>query len=372
MRKWGLWATLFIVVLAIALITGWRSDPLNHLSYQPISLVDRSTSIAKQPFQRSSEPNSQTATSAFETETPSDSRPLPKPAPRVDTKRLFSHLEALGFERYTESDRAYTRDYLAQELKKAGWSPQIQPFESGVNLWAERPGTDPTAGAILVGAHYDTVERSPGADDNASGVAAVLEVARLLGQRDTTRTLRVAFFDQEEQGLFGSLAFTAEPSHVEDLKGAIILEMIGYACHKSGCQHYPAGLPTGALSDRGDFVAVIGDQEHMPLLQAFRHTDSHLPDVATLPVPLKGMLTPALLRSDHAPFWYKDVGAVMVTDTANFRTPYYHQPSDLPEEIDQKFFAGVTQLVVNVVTNLLDSQDNLMANVSSSLPQPRL
>lgn len=279
----------------------------------------------------------------------------PQPAPQVDADRLFAHVLTLNFERFTKSERELTREYIMQVLREAGWKPQLQPFETGVNLVAQRPGTNPSAGSILVTAHYDTVSGSPGADDNASSVAAALEIARLLGPRSTPRTLQLAFFDQEETGLRGSLAYTANSTNLTNLHAVVNLEMLGYACYEPGCQTLPEGLPIKPPSDRGDFLGVAVDQEHASLLTAFQRTNaSTQPPLLTLPVPFKGLFTPDLLRSDHAPFWAKNIGAVVVADTANFRNPHYHQPSDTPETLDRQFFTGATQIVLNAISTLLN------------------
>lgn len=278
--------------------------------------------------------------------------------PEISPEKLLAHVKALNFKRYTQAERDRTRTYLTQSLKKFGWKPKLQSFEGGVNIIAQRQGTKAQAGSILVAAHYDTVSVSSGADDNASGVAVVLEVARLLGSRSTPRKLQLAFFDREELGLLGSRAFVAQ-AQLKDLRGVIVMDMVGFACHTAGCQKYPPGLTITPPTDRGDFLAVVGDMEHLPLLNAFQQpTQSNLP-VLTLPVPLKGMLTPDTLRSDHAPFWYQGIGAVLLTDTANLRTPHYHQPSDTLATLDKSFFTAVAQIVVNATTNLLESSDRL-------------
>ena len=280
--------------------------------------------------------------------------------PGVDAEQVFRHVQALSYERVRSSDRRKTREYLTQKLTDYGLKPTTQVFEGGVNLVAERLGSDAAAGAILVTAHYDTVSGSPGADDNASSVAAALEIARLLGTRSTPRSLRLAFFDQEETGLRGSLAYTAEPDNLKNLAGVVNLEMLGYACYAPGCQKFPEGLPVKLPSDRGDFLGVVGDQEHLPLLAAFQTAGTEgLPPIVTLPVPFKGLLTPDLLRSDHAPFWARNIGAVMVGDTANFRNPHYHRASDTPETLDRAFLSGAAQRVVNAVTVLLESRTSL-------------
>jgi hypothetical protein len=271
----------------------------------------------------------------------------------VDGEQLFAHVQKLNFRRYSQMERLRTRTYIRKELQKFGWQPQLEKFTDGVNIFTQRLGTDKTAGAILIAAHYDTVPASPGADDNATGVAVVLEIARLFRSVSTPKTLQLAFFDQEETGLLGSKAFVSQPAHLKNLQGVIIMDMVGYACYIPGCQKYPAGLPVTPLGDKGDFLAVVGDLENLSLLKAFTNSSENLPKILKLPVPLKGLLTPDTLRSDHAPFWYQGVGAVLVTDTANLRSPHYHQPSDVPENIQRKFFTGAAQIIINTTFTLL-------------------
>jgi hypothetical protein len=298
---------------------------------------------------------------------------------RVDASLLMQHVERLSYERVQSRDRARTRTYITQALTSAGWHVTEQAFGNGaVNLVADW-GTSPQAkgiksGTIIVGAHYDTVRRSPGADDNATGVAVLLEIGRLLQNATAPRHLRLVFFDQEELGLLGSIAYVDRPSNVQGVRAAIILDMVGYACYQDGCQQYPSGVPATLPDSRGDFLAVIGNQENTALLNAFlipklvqtfkinrllqlsyQAAQGNLPAVVALPVPLQGLLTPDLLRSDHAPFWQKRIGAVLVTDTANFRSPHYHQPTDTPENIDQAFFSKSAQLIVQATINLLYS-----------------
>ncbi|NJO28854.1 MAG: M28 family peptidase [Richelia sp. RM2_1_2] len=292
--------------------------------------------------------------------------------PQVDSQRLFANVEKLNFQRFTDSERRRTRDYITKELQKLGWEPTLEEFPTGVNVFTEKQGRDRNAGSILIAAHYDTVFKSPGADDNASGVAVLLEIARLFGSSSTPRTLQLAFFDKEEAGLLGSRAFVNNPARLENLRGVIVLDMVGYACYTSGCQKSPSGLPITPISDKGDFLAVVGDTEHLPLINAFKNIDnvennlnnninnsSKLPPVFTLPVPLKGVFTPDVLRSDHAPFWLQGIGALLVTDTANLRSYYYHQPSDIPANIERDFFTGAAQLIVNVTTVLLSGNGSL-------------
>jgi Zn-dependent M28 family amino/carboxypeptidase len=277
--------------------------------------------------------------------------------PRVNADRLLADLQALAGDRFSETGRNRARQYIMQSLLAAGWTPQQHEFIGGINLYAERQGSDATGETLLIGAHYDAVQQSPGADDNATAVAAVLEIARLFADYAGVKTLQLVFFDQEEAGLVGSFNFVRDKVAPDRFQGAIILEMLGYACQTAGCQQYPSMLPITPPTTQGNFLAVIGDQGHMSLIDSFVHAGQPaLPQVLTLPVPLLGPLTPHLLRSDHAPFWQQGLGAVMVTDTANFRNPHYHQQSDTPDTIDPEFFVGSTQLVVNAVSQLLTSK----------------
>lgn len=280
--------------------------------------------------------------------------PRPPGGPRVDPARLLRDVSALAFERDADADRARARGYIAHELTAQGWRPELMAFSEGINVLAERPGTDPTAGAVLLGAHYDTVPGTPGADDNASGVAVVLEAARLLRERPTARTLRLAFFDREERGMLGSRAYAQSDARLLDLRAVVVVEMAGFACRTPGCQRLPPGLPPGLAPDVGDFLAVVGDLEHVPLLAAFRQVGGpDLPPVVALPVAGRGAQLPDSRRSDHAPFWDRGVGAVMVTDTAELRNPHYHRPTDRPETLDPAFLTGTAQIVVDAVERLL-------------------
>lgn len=296
---------------------------------------------------------------------------------QVNTERLVADLQTLAQERYTEAELADTRSYISRQLNLAGYAVEQQPFElqgvSGSNLIATRPGTDLTAGTFLVGSHYDSVQGSPGADDNASAVAAALEVARLFAHKPTSATLKVVFFDQEEQqpvgeGILGSTAFVLDETNLVGLRGAIVLEMVGYTCDTPGCQQYPEGLELDNRRDIGDFIGVIGDTQHPELLAAFAgpSAESELADglesdadslpIITLTVPISAaVFLPDLFRSDHAPFWIKGIGAVMVTDTADFRNPNYHQPTDTLASLDIDFLTRVTQKVVLTVETLLNS-----------------
>ncbi|WP_215618830.1 M28 family peptidase [Leptothoe kymatousa] len=284
---------------------------------------------------------------------------------RIDSGQLMAHVQTLSTERYTDLALDRTRAYLSQELTAYGYEPVAQSFgrgdSAGTNLMVVRPGRQTPEQKILVGAHYDSVAGSPGADDNASAVATALEIARLFVNYPTDKTLQVVFFDQEErqpegEGLVGSNAFVNNGANLAGLESAVILEMLGYACYEPDCQAYPAGLGQGTLPSQGDFIGVIGDTDHPDLLASFAldpADETTLPAI-TLPVPIGVLpLMPDLFRSDHAPFWFKGIGAVMVSDTADFRNPNYHRATDTVETLDPAFLQQTAQYVVERVANLL-------------------
>ncbi|MFZ9739686.1 MAG: M28 family peptidase, partial [Prochlorotrichaceae cyanobacterium] len=267
--------------------------------------------------------------------------PFPTP-PLVNADRLWQSLQAIVAldDRYSEAGRARTRSFLREELTALGWDLEQQTFPDGENIIARKTwGTeaDQPAQRWIVGAHYDTVKSTPGADDNGTGVAVLLELAHIFAEVSWDApepvSLELIFFDREEAGLQGSFAYSQRSENLEQLQGVIILEMIGYSCDEPGCQQYPKDLLIEKPSDRGDFLAVVGDAEHPEMLTPFSPEiqDQFVPSdlqIFTLSVPLKGVLTPDVLRSDHAPFWLQNIGAVMVTDTANLRNPHYHQTTD--------------------------------------------
>ncbi|WP_448603385.1 M20/M25/M40 family metallo-hydrolase [Thermoleptolyngbya sp.] len=284
--------------------------------------------------------------------------------PELDPDRLLADVRALSFVRYEAGDRQRAADYIERSLTAAGWQVERQPFgageTAGENLIATRPDTPPNRPKLLLAAHYDTVDGSPGADDNATAVATILEAARLLNPQDTPNTLELVLFDREEAGLEGSQAFVADAARLQELRGAVVMDMIGYGCNVAGCQSYPVMLPIAPPTDRGNFLAVIGDRPHPQLIQAFHQIadapSSGVTPVFSLAVPLLGDLTPDLLRSDHTPFWQAGIGAVLLTDTANFRNPHYHQPSDTPDTLNEEFFLGSAQLVIRAIDGLLRSR----------------
>ena len=218
---------------------------------------------------------------------------------------------------------------------------------------------DPRRAKILIGAHYDSIPGTPGADDNASGVAALIATARAIGPQE--EVCYVAF-DGEECGFVGSRALVAglgrhRPEQVH------VLEMVGYASREPGSQRNP--VPVIQAPTVGDFLGLVGTYGSRRLLDHVLATaDGHavpvqglfLPDV---PLEMIGRISHHLLRSDHAPFWRAGLPALMWTDTAEFRNPHYHRPTDTPETLDYEFLAGVTRLLVHAVLSRVQGRSRL-------------
>jgi len=276
------------------------------------------------------------------------------------------HLNALVGERHPErSPRALARtaQYLAAEFKAQGWKVSKQRLRAwGKVYWnvlairePRRRATSADSAPLLIGAHYDTVIGTPGADDNASGLVVLLEVARRLTRSRLTRPIWLAAFSLEEQGYWGSQAFTARLKKAgQPLLGAIILECVGYARQEEGTQQAPLGVPI-AVPSRGDFLAVVGNETSRALVTAVTEgARAAAPELVTigLAVPGVGTALPHVRRSDHVSFWDQDYRAVMLTDTANFRNPHYHQPTDTIETLDLGFLEHVIGTVVETVKRL--------------------
>jgi hypothetical protein len=245
--------------------------------------------------------------------------------------------------------RHAARALMRLRLEELGLQVREHTATDGVlettNVIADLRGTTHPEEVVLVGAHFDAFYAA--ADDNSSGVAAVLEAARVLSQQRHARTLRFVGFDLEELGLIGSARLVDGGFSGERLVAALVLDAIAYADPREGAQTAPLGMP---VPERGDFIAVVGNDLSRPQAGLLRELASMLDLVPTELVLAPGLgaspLASDLLRSDHAPFWLAGHPAVFLTDTADFRNPHYHRPSDTLGTLDPTFFTQVTRLVV--------------------------
>lgn len=198
---------------------------------------------------------------------------------------------------------------------------------------------------ILIGAHYDAVPGTPGADDNGTGVAVLLEFARIFAANPIKYPLRLVAFDMEEYGLVGpcgaSEYATLLQQQQQPLRLMISLEMLGYCDSTPGSQRYPAPLER-FYPNRGNFIALLGNLRTIPdLISLSRSIRKSGTPSEWLPVPNRGLILPQTRLSDHAHFWDRGYPAMMVTDTANMRNPHYHKPTDTIATLDLDFLTGV-------------------------------
>lgn len=250
--------------------------------------------------------------------------------------------------------------WIDAELRAAGYAPEHQGFAADgrerANIEAEHRGTGAPGEIVVVGAHYDSARGTAGANDNGTGVVALLALARSTAEKVTRRTVRFVAFVDEEPPYFatprmGSAVYASRSaSRGEKITAMLSLEMLGAYDDREGTQHYP--FPLGMFfPERADFIAFVGNVDSRDLVRAavgaFRATTSFPSEGAALPAG-----TTAADWSDHRSFWAHDYPALMVTDTAIFRYAHYHRPSDTPDKVDLDRLARVTEGLGHVITAL--------------------
>ncbi len=289
----------------------------------------------------------------------------------VKAANILKHLKSLVGEREPVSSPKALQVagvYIEDQFKSYGLQTSTSEISSSIdatgqacfNVIAQTPEEDGKE-LLLIGAHYDTVLGSPGADDNASSLAVLLELARVLAPMGGQLKLQFAAFSLEESGFIGSTAYLNTIEEKGDaIWGAIILECVGYTDSKPQSQRTPPGLPF-ALPEVGDFIGLLGNLSAEPIKTAFETAVETyvpgLPQIAFL-VPGKGEMLPDSRRSDHVPFWDKGHRAVMLTDTANFRNPHYHQRTDTIETLDLSFITKVVKSLVATVVLLAELEQS--------------
>ena len=285
-------------------------------------------------------------------------------------ERLLAHLRALIAERHPLSSPValqQAEDYLAGQFRLLGLEVSTPSFEAlggtyrnVIGMMPVQKGDSPHEGELslpplIIAAHYDTVMGSPGADDNASALAVMLEVARCLRGVTLSREVRFIAFCLEEEDLLGSLAYASSLRKANhEIAGAIVLECVGYARSEEGSQRKPPGVPV-AVPTVGDFLAIVGNTASAMLAAAVEGAaKERVPALRTvaLTVPGNGELLPDTRRSDHAAFWHYGYPAVMLTDTANFRNPHYHRPTDRLDTLNLEFMEKVAQAVTAAAIRL--------------------
>jgi hypothetical protein len=265
-------------------------------------------------------------------------------------------------------------DYIEDCFNSAGFFVERDSFDfSGKvyrNIIATTSGIREMEEWTLVCAHYDAVCISPGADDNASGVAVMLEIAKHLGPRRGLKFVAFTIEEPQQTGatfLIGSRHFVKKmKSEGQRYRAVYNLESVGYVNKEEGSQYRP---PFVKSPRRGDFIAVVGNARSVSLMERFERSASlHVPElnVFTFKTPLNGRLLPESRFSDHAPFWDAGYPAVMITDTAMLRNPNYHTEFDTSDTLSPEFMAQVAQTLIHTVEEELHEQS------SKEQPSPSL
>ena len=280
--------------------------------------------------------------------------------------RINRHFQALVGERHPEtSSRALRKaaHYLSTQFSKTGWATSGQlvsawgkAYRNVVAIkypdWSRQRKELPP---LLIGAHYDTVSGSPGADDNASGLIVLLEVASRLRAQPLSRPVWLVAFCLEEEDRLGSQAFASRlKAEGRELAGAIILECVGFARSEAGTQQAPPAVPF-TVPSQGDFLAIVGNEASRSLVRQIEqeaHRCAAQLKTLSLVVPGRGEAMPHTRRSDHASFWDAGYPAVVLTDTANFRNPHYHRHTDTVDTLNLEFLSSVVTTVATTVIQI--------------------
>ncbi len=274
---------------------------------------------------------------------------------------LASEIGSRGYLQINELNR--TIDYITSELSDYGYSVFNQPYDyKGMtykNIYVEKKGMKAPEEILVIGAHYDTVTGTPGADDNASAVAGLLELARLLAGTPLNKTVHFVAFTLEEPPLFrsksmGSYVYAKSLNQAgRDVKGMICLEMIGYFSDEPDSQLLPLSFLKWLYPDRGNFIMLVSNLQSRGFLNRVKigfkkGTALPVESLSTL------FIVPGVDFSDHRSFWKFGYDALMVTDTAFYRNPQYHGVGDVPEILDYERMAEVVLGLKSAIEKLAE------------------
>ncbi len=283
---------------------------------------------------------------------------------QADKDRLRAHVVALSktfhprdSENMANLDRC--ADYIASGLRLAGAAVEFQKVPVRGRIYRNVIGRFGVGKErkLILGAHYDAFDGTPGADDNASGVAGLLELARMIGTGPPDAEVELVAYTLEEPPFFGGndMGSTVHAASVAKEKsrilGVIVLEMIGYFSDEPGSQNYPLPILKGYYPNRGNFITVVSRWDQGKLISELKAAMK-----GTTPLPVYSFRGPAALPgvdfSDHRNYWPHDIPAAMVTNTAFYRNTSYHGPGDTAESLDYDRMAMVVVGVYEAVRKL--------------------
>lgn len=285
-----------------------------------------------------------------------------------DVHHLYTHVEHLSVTIGSRSIYEYdkiedTKRYIVSCLKTFGYIPTLQNYDyegkTFSNIIVSIPGVKYPDETVIIGAHYDTVYGTPGADDNASAVAVLLEVCRALKSISPGRTLKLIFFFLEEPPVFrtehmGSYVYAKEAkARNENIKAMICLEMVGYYSDKKDGQTFPIPLMSMMFSTTPNFIAVVGNLKSRNLVDKVKNSL-----LKGSPIPVETLTSvsfvPGVDLSDHRSFWKMGYPAVMITDTAFYRNPNYHTENDIIDTLDFNTMADLLKGLLRAAKDLTD------------------
>jgi len=293
---------------------------------------------------------------------------------QVDSSRLRSDLEMIVGVRHrivAPTHLQAVRDLIRDRFEGHGLETESLPFVrsnlQGENIAGRKTGLTDEGRVYIIDGHYDSISNSPGADDNGSAIAGMLEALRVLANYNFKKSIKFVAFDLEEEGLLGSLHFVSTEGikPYETVEGVYNFEMIGYYDDAPNTQTLPTGFNLlypdvyNAIRNdgfRGNFITNVGIQSYPRLNQAFEDAaNRYVPELKVISILAPSQwqaLTPDLGRSDHAPFWVAGLPALMLTDGSNFRNPYYHTPNDTLGTLNFTFMSQVVKATVAAVAEL--------------------
>lgn len=285
----------------------------------------------------------------------------------VDSNRIRTYLESIfGVRDHIVAPEKIdeVREYVHLQLFETcrdtfGQSFIHQNIWEARNLFGWQQGTITDTKPYLVGGHYDTVDESPGADDNGTAVAAMLEISKVFEDFNFNYPIQYSSWDFEEWGLVGSKYYISNLDPEIDIQGYLNLEMIGYYSDQPNSQTLPVGFDflfpditaeIAANQFRGDFITNVGNagSSNQMMLDFASASATYVPELSVISVPSPGEGTnvPDLLRSDHAPFWFQGIPALMLTDGSEFRNKNYHTPFDVIDSLNFEFYTNVVKASV--------------------------
>ncbi|HEY4003208.1 MAG TPA: M28 family peptidase [Candidatus Xenobia bacterium] len=264
----------------------------------------------------------------------------------VSMRELQEAVHVLSMPRHVEANpenNDSVRKFLGNVFRSYGYDVQLQGHQ--FNLFIAPPDYVGTP-CLLLGAHYDSSVESPGADDNASGVAVLMACARILQQFPPRHPVLFAFFNAYQQEVSGSAEFAAmlAAQRNQPVREAFILECVGVCADRPYSQRTPRGIP--GLPDHGNFLGLLANWGSRHVLESvLRVARTYVPDL-----PVVGMHAPTASttwRGDHTPFWRANIPTVLWTDTGEYRNPHHRKPTDTSDRLDYPFMQQVLLLLLS-------------------------